>query len=136
MSDFLIEPVGGGSYDAVLAETDQGLDLVLVGEDATTHPQAVLQRVTYALLTWLGESRFDRSVGFPYEQAVFGVQPVDGIPVLFQQRALAVEGVEGLANYPGLLYDPQTRRLVIEPLQLTGEEFEVEFSGEVFGGIE
>lgn len=129
--DFQIEPVGAGAYDLVLSETEHGLDAVLIGDDAATHPTATLQRITYACLVWLGESRFDRSVGFPWEQAVFGRNPIEGIPVLLQEQIQSVEGVEGIANTPDLLYDASTRRLVIEPVQVAGRDFEIDFDAEV-----
>lgn len=129
--DFQIEPVGAGAYDLVLSETEQGLDVVLVGDDAATHPAATLQRITYAVLVWLGECRFDRSVGFPWEQAVFGRAPIEGIPVLLQEQIQQVEGVEGIANIPDLLYDAAERRLVIEPVQAAGLGFEIDFDAEV-----
>jgi len=131
--DLQIEPVGGGYYDLVLTETEHGLDAVLVGDDAATHPAATLQRITYAVGVWLGESRFDRSIGFPWEQGVFGRAPIDGLPVFLQEHIQRVEGVEGLETAPDILYDAAARRVVVPPIRVSGSEFTVDFETELSG---
>jgi hypothetical protein len=130
--DLQIEPVGAGAYDAVLTETAHGLDFVLVGDTAATHPAATLQRLTYAIGVWLGELVFDRSKGFPWVQAVFG-GPIDGVSALLQERISRVEGVEGVPVAPDILYDAAARRIVIPPVKVTGEAFEVDFEQELQG---
>lgn len=125
--DFQIEAVGGGAYDVVLTETEHGLDFVLVGDDEATHPQATVQRCTYAIGVWLGESPFDLSVGFPWLQTVFG-GPVEGVPMLLQEHLQRVEGVDDLDKPPELLYDPAERRLVISPLEIAGLPFALDFT--------
>jgi hypothetical protein len=131
-ADLQIEPYGGGAWDLVLSETEHGLDAVLVGDTAATHQAAVLQRLTYALLVWLGESIFDRSVGFPWEQGVFGRAPIEGIPAYLQEHAEAVDGVEGLIDAPSMFYDADARRLRIE-LEVQGQGFTINFEQELTG---
>jgi hypothetical protein len=130
-ADFQIEAHAGGRYDLTLNETDHGLDAVLIGDTEATHPAAVLQRITYATGVWLGESRFDRSIGFPWEQAVFGRQPLAGIPLLLADAIQAVDGVEGLIGSPELLFDSEARRLVIQGVQVQGEGFALDYESEV-----
>jgi len=130
--DLQIGPVGGGAWDLVLTETEQGLDAVLVGDAEATHPAATLQRLTYALLVWLGESRFDRGVGFPWEQGVFGRAPLEGIPIYLQEHAERVEGVQGLIEPPRMFYDADQRRLR-SVLKVQGEGFVLDFDQELTG---
>lgn len=115
--DALIEPIGGGDWDLVIG--DDG-DLALVGDSADTYTAAVLQRVAFVLLTWLGESPFDRSLGFPWEESVFGKQPLDGIAALIQSRVLGVEGVTGV-DPPTLDLDNTTRTLTVSVIVHVGE---------------
>ena len=129
--DFQIEPYDGGRYDLTLSETEHGLDVVLIGDTEATHPAATRQRATYATGVWLGESRFDRSIGFPWEQAVFGRQPLSGVPLLLAEHLQRVEGVEGLIGTPELLYDNVARRLVIQNVQLQGATFALDYESEV-----
>lgn len=130
-ADFRLEQLGGGYWDAVLAETEDGPDFDLVGDSAETHPQATLQRIAYAVGVWLGESPFDRNAGFPWEQAVFGRSPIPGIAVFLQEAVQGVEGVEGIENEIDILYDAAARRVVIAPVRVQGESFEVTFGSEI-----
>ncbi|MEC9048883.1 MAG: hypothetical protein VYA51_12805 [Planctomycetota bacterium] len=130
-ADLQIAHYAGGRYDAVLADTEAGEDFVLIGDDAATHPQATVQRITYAIGVWLGESRFDRSIGFPWRQAVLGKAPIQGVPVFLQTHIEAVEGVEGLLEQVDILYDAETRRIVIPPLRVQGKDFEIPFDSEI-----
>lgn len=129
--DLQIAPFGGGRYDLVLTETEQGLDAVMIGATEATHPQAVLQRITYALGVWLGESRFDRSFGFPWEQAVFGRQPIDGVPLYLAEHIAGVEGVVDLIGTPVLLYDNEARRLLITDLRVQGASWTLTYTAEI-----
>lgn len=130
-SDLQIEPVGGGRYDLVLTETEQGLDAVMAGASEATHPQAVLQRITYAIGVWLGESRFDRAFGFPWEQAVFGRNPIDGVPLYLAEHIAGVEGVVDLIGTPTLLYDNEARRLLITELDVQGAAWTLAYDAEI-----
>lgn len=121
--DFQIEPVGGGAYDLVLDGEDGGsVDLVLIGNEAETHEAAVVQRVTYAYGMWYGESAFDRNDGFPWEQGVFGKEPLEGITALLYDRAIDLEGVEGFVEPPILMLDNETRDVSIQG-QIQGASF-------------
>jgi hypothetical protein len=69
--------------------------------------------VVYALNTWFGESAFDRNAGFPWREAVFGRQPLDGIAELIYDRLISIEGVEEITDPPRLELDTVTRKLTI-----------------------
>ncbi len=129
MSDFAIEPIGGGDWDLVL---DAEGDFVLLGETEDTRLQEVAQRVVYALGTWLGESSFDRSVGFPWLEGVFDRAPLDGISALVYERILEVDGVDGLIDQPVLLLDTAERVLTISAKVKVGA-FEVPISTTIQG---
>ncbi len=120
MSDFKIEAIGDGYYDLVLTDDD----FVVVGETAETWPDELQQRVTYEFGTWLGESFWDTSKGFPWLESVFGKQPIDGIAALVYEHAVAVEGVEGMNETPELSLDNETRKLTIKGT-VKGEDFVV-----------
>jgi len=123
-SDFRIEPVGGGSYDLVLTTTDGVDDFDLIGDTSETHQAAVAQRITYKVGTWLGESPFDRSVGFPWEQTVFGRQPIESIVVFLYDQISSVEGVDSITEPPAIDFDNATRKATIS-VQVQGRDFEV-----------
>lgn len=120
MIDAQIEAIGGGDYDLVITDGD----LVLVGGTEDTHPAAVVQDLTYEFGTWFGESPFDRSVGFPWVESVFGVHPIEGIGALVHERAVAIERVEDLEDAPVLEFDPLTARLSIQ-IHAKGADFVV-----------
>jgi hypothetical protein len=110
VTDFLVEHVGDGAYDLVLRDTGQGdTDLVLVGNTEDTWPLEVVQRVTYALGTWLNESAFAPGQGFPWIEGVMGRQPIDGIGALIYQRIVEVAGVEAIIGQPVILLNTTTR---------------------------
>lgn len=126
MTDFLIEPIGNGDNDLVMTNND----FVMVGNTEETHAQAVAQRVRYEVGTWFGESAFDRSKGFPWREAVFGTEPVDGIGALVHDRLVKVKGVDGIEQAPELTLDTEIGRLSIAVVvQAAG--FEVPVSTEV-----
>lgn len=126
MSDLKIVPIGDGQYDLAF-END---DLVVIGETATTWPQSVAQDVTYTLSTWFGESAFDRSVGFPWQEGVFGENPIDGVGSLVYDFIVGVDGVEGMDEAPILDFDAANSRLTINATA-TGREFTVPVTLEV-----
>ena len=72
MSDLQIDATTG-VWDLTL---DDG-DAVLVHE--ISRAAEVAQRVVYALMTWRGESVYDRGVGLPYLDGIFGFEPLPGI---------------------------------------------------------
>lgn len=118
--DAQIEPIGGGDYDLVITDGD----LVLVGHTAATWQQSVKQDLEYTLGTWLGESAFDRSAGFPWRQAVFGTNPIEGIGALVYDYIVSVDGIDGLVQAPVLELDSATGRLSITA-EAEGEDFAV-----------
>lgn len=109
MSDFQIETIGNGDHDLVITDND----FVLVGETEDTWQTEVVQRVRFALGTWYAESAFDRSVGFPYLEGVFGRQPLEGIQAIVTQEILDVDGVDGIEDGPTLDLDRTARVLTI-----------------------
>ncbi|MCO0638357.1 hypothetical protein M8745_20695, partial [Lutimaribacter sp. EGI FJ00014] len=112
---------GNGQYDLVLT-TAQARDFVLIGTTEATHPAQVQQRLIYTFGTWLGESRFDRTAGFPWEQAVFGKQPIENISALIYDRAINTEGVEAFISGPTLELDNETRQLTVAA-EVQGQDF-------------
>lgn len=118
MSDFLIEPLGDGDYDLVIEDDD----FVIVGDTEETWQSYVAQNVIYTLGTWLGESAYDRSQGFPWEQGVFGKQPLEGIVALLYNHTLKAEGVKGLSVPPVIDVDRVSRKATIS-MQVDGEAF-------------
>jgi hypothetical protein len=107
MTDFRVVAVADG-YDLDI----QYNDLVLIGGEDDTYLELVAQRIRYAMLTWLGESPFDRDAGIPYTDGVFGRQPIGGVAFLFYQRIAAVEGVDGISDIRASL-DNETRILTL-----------------------
>lgn len=116
-TDFLIEAIGNGDNDLVIEDND----FVLVGHTAETHGQAVLQDITYEVGTWFGESAFDRNAGFPWREAVFGEEPIDGIGALVQDRISKLEGVDGFEEAPILTLDATRTKLFIRAQVKAGD---------------
>jgi len=91
--------------DFAIANTGGGFDLDIVDGDLVltagiSRAAEVAQRVTYRLMTWLGESPYQTTAGIPYEDVVFGFEPVPGTASLLVQVILDTEGVDGLAEDP------------------------------------
>lgn len=84
----------GDGFDVVLVDGDL---VMLDGDDVATE---VGQRVTYHLMTWLGESPYDRSAGIPYEQIIFGFEEVPGIGGLLLAEVQSIEGVAEILGEP------------------------------------
>ena len=122
MSDFKIQAAGGGAYDLVLEDTGKGDDLVLIGDTEDTWPELVVQRVNYAVGTWLGETAFDRGLGFPWRQGVFGKQPVEGIVFLLYDAIISVPGVEAMPDAPVVEVDAQRRASI--SIEILGQGFD------------
>lgn len=101
MSDLQIDATTG-VWDLAL---DDG-DAVLVHE--VSRAAEVAQRVVYALMTWRGESRYDRGVGLPYLDGIFGFEPLPGIAGLLSQTILDVEGVTEIVGQPDYILDGGT----------------------------
>lgn len=101
MSDLQIDATAG-VWDLAL---DDG-DAVLVHE--VSRAAEVAQRVVYALMTWRGESRYDRGVGLPYLDGIFGFEPLPGIAGLLSQTILDVEGVTEIVGQPDYILDGGT----------------------------
>lgn len=101
MSDLQIDATTG-IWDLAL---DDG-DAVLVHE--VSRAAEVAQRVVYALMTWRGESRYDRGVGLPYLDGIFGFEPLPGIAGLLSQTILDVEGVTEIVGQPDYILDGGT----------------------------
>lgn len=120
MTDFLIESLGNGDHDLTITDND----FVIVGNSEDTWAAALRQRILYAVGTWFAESAFDRSVGFPWLEGVFGRQPVDGISALVYQHITRVPGVVGIIESPTLTLDTASRRLTIS-CRVQGDRFEV-----------
>lgn len=104
--------------DFAIANDGDGWDLVLDdGDLVLTHtlglPAEVAQRVVYRLMTWLGESPYDLTAGVPYEQLVFGFEPVPGIVAYLVQIVLDTEGVTDVATEPDFELDDRTLTITL-----------------------
>jgi hypothetical protein len=102
----------GDQWDLVFADGDLVLTRPL-GQQPTA--QQILadvgQRVTYRLMTWLAESGFDRSVGLPYLDGIFGDEPVGAVTFLLVQEARTTPGVQEVVGTPEFTLDDRTLRL-------------------------
>ncbi len=101
MSDLQIDATTG-VWDLTLVDGDAVLvsDVSLAAE--------VAQRVVYRLMTWRGESRYDRGAGLPYLDGIFGFEPLPGIAGLLSQTILSVEGVVEIVGAPAYILDDGT----------------------------
>lgn len=91
MPDLQIRNDGDG-FDLVVEDGD----LVMLTEIAAD----VGQRVTYHLMTWLGESPYDRRAGIPYQDVIFGFEPVPGAVALLVSEIQSIEGVAEVIGDP------------------------------------
>jgi hypothetical protein len=105
MTDLLIENTGAG-WDLALSDGDLALT------HKVSRSVEVAQRVVYRLLTWLGESVYDRRAGVPYFETVFGDEPIPEVVALFIQIVIETEGVDGLVGSPSFVLD--NRELAIQ----------------------
>jgi len=119
--DFKIANAGTG-WDLVIEDGD----LVMLEEDSE---EDIAQRVTYALMVWLGESVYDREAGVPYLDAVFGDHPLPGVTALLSQRILETEGVVDFDEPP--TFDLEDRVLSIRFVIVTVNGLLREFGLEV-----
>lgn len=106
MSDLKIADSGDG-WDLVLEDGD----VVLFGADDLT--AEVAQRVVYTVMTWQGESAYDRAAGLPYLDGIFGFEPVPGVAGLITQAIADTEGVAEIDESPSYLLDTTTHELSI-----------------------
>lgn len=102
--------------DIQIADEGDGYDLVLVDGDLVlgfeSEAAEVAQRVTYNLMTWLGESPYDRLAGVPYLDGVFGdFEPVPGIVALLRKVITDTEGVTEITEEP--VFELENRQLSI-----------------------
>lgn len=98
MSDLQIDQTTG-PWDLALVDGD----VVLI--DTVSHAAEVAQRVVYRLMTWHGESPYDRRVGIPYLDGIFGFEPLPNVAALLTQTIVDTEGVTGLDGAPEYLLD-------------------------------
>ncbi len=94
MSDLQIARDVNGEWDLVLVDGDA----VLV--HTVSVAAEVAQRVVYRVSTWYGESPYDRGVGLPYLDGIFGFEPVPGVAALISQTILDTEGVLEIVDNP------------------------------------
>lgn len=84
--------------DVAIANDGTGWDVVLVDGDVVMHtedsPEDIAQRVVYRLMTWSGESPYDKAAGVPYLDGVFGFEPVPGVVALLVDVMAKTEGVD------------------------------------------
>lgn len=116
MTDIYIERDEDGSWGLVLEDGD------LVLTHTVSRAVEVTQRVVFRLSTWLGESVYERDTGVPYEQAVFGDTPANGIGVYLVQIIRDTEGVDGIIGDPVFDFDVSTRTLSIAVDIQVGDE--------------
>lgn len=113
MTDIRIERVGT-TYDLVLAD-DGDLDLV------TDRLELAAHLALYRVLTWSAESVYDRSVGIPYLDGVFGKQPLEAVGVLFVEELRGTPGVDEVLD-PIFDLDPNTRQLTASARLRVGQQ--------------
>lgn len=98
MTDLLIER-NGSQWGLVLRDGD----LVLTEDEGAL--TEVTQRVVYRLMTWSGESVYDRTAGLPYADGIFGSSEAEGIAGLFFVHVLETEGVDEITSWDFNLVD-------------------------------
>lgn len=99
-------PVSDLQIDATTGVWDLALvdgDLVFV--DDVSRAAEVMQRVIYRLMTWRGESVYDRGAGLPYLDGIFGVEPVPDVVGLLNQTVLDTDGVVAIVESTYTLTD-------------------------------
>ncbi len=86
--------------DLAIRQDGDQWDFAIEGGDfvRVDGPEEVAQRVTYRLMTWLGESVYDTSAGVPYIDGVFGAEPVPGVAQLLLEVIRKTEGVRQVLN--------------------------------------
>lgn len=121
--------------DIQLVNEGQGWDLALVDGDLVLFDETdddvavVAQRVTYTLMTWLGESVYDRRAGIPYLGTIFGGDPVPGVVGLLTQAILATEGVDSFIDEPVFaLDDHRVLTVIISILTSYGAELRLDLA--------
>jgi hypothetical protein len=115
VTDFLIER-DGYHYDLALTDGDAVLTHTL------GRPAEVSQRITFRLLTNLGECPYDLAAGVAWVGGVFGAYPVDGIAGLLTLQIAQTEGVDEVID-PVFDLPTAARTLTITcEVRVTGED--------------
>lgn len=91
--DIRIEHDGNGWA----ASRDEYGDFVLTEEDSADE---IRQRIAFNLLVWLGECVYQRSVGVPYLESVFGSEPSPGALAILLNALRSTEGVSAIVGDP------------------------------------
>lgn len=115
MTDFAIAIDANGGYDLDLVDGD------LVLTHTISRAREVSQRVIYRVCTWLGQSPYDVRAGVPYEQVVFGFEPVPGVAGLLQAEIADTEGVDEFADEPTFELDGRTLT-IYAPIRIGAED--------------
>lgn len=118
MTDLLIENTGDG-WDLVIRDGD----VVLTHQES--RGREVAQRVVYRLMTWLGESPYDRRVGVPYLETVFGFEPVPAVVAILTQIVLETEGVDELLEEPTFLLEADRELRITLTIRVGAEDVPV-----------
>lgn len=91
MSDLKLSYTGG-YHDLDLVDGD------LVWTADVSRVEEVAQRIRYRLLTWRGESLYDRAAGVPYLDVVFGDSADAGARDYLLSVIAGTEGVDGIKD--------------------------------------
>ena len=109
MSDLKISNDGTG-FDLVIEDGDVVLHVADTDDDRANE---VLQRVVYRLMTWTGESVYDRGAGLPYLDGIFGDEPIGDVAALLTQTVIDTDGVDELVGIPSYEFDSESGTLSI-----------------------
>ena len=115
MTDWAIER-GADSWDLLIENGD------IVWTGSVSLFAEVSQRVTYRVMTWLGESVYDRNAGVPYLELVFGETVTAAVVSLLTAIIRETDGVDEIIETPTFLLDPTTRVLSVSCVIKVGTE--------------
>jgi hypothetical protein len=81
----------------------------------------------YTLMTWLGESPYERTAGQPYLDGIFSEgNPLPGVVALIVQSVLETPGVDEIVDNPTFDLTPENRLLSISiVVRVAGEDIPV-----------
>lgn len=116
MSDIKLTDVGTG-HDLALVDGD------LVWTADVSRIEEVSQRILYRLLTWRGESLYDRRAGVPYLDVVFGDTADAGARDYLLDIIATTDGVDGIAGEDTFDLDQTTGVLTINAtVRIAGQD--------------
>lgn len=99
MSDFAISNPTASQWDLDLEDGDLVLQSEVTDEGLA---EVVAQRVTYRVMTWLGESVYSPTEGAPHLEVLGSLQGADGLAGIY---ALIVQETPGVSEIVGFEYE-------------------------------